>query len=1618
MDRLTAWCCKLLTSPQLKAWLKQQLLIPLLEYETRLKKLEVAIQNLKKDKEVLQHKVDEEENRYGRGIPDEVKNWIDGVNKIISEYDRFLGEEELHELAVFDLLASGGYLPKPGIRYRQSRKAHDITKKVNALQQKAKKDTLSYWLRPPSLAAFFSNVGYESFQSRDEIVKKIKAAFEDSNVKMIGLHGFSGVGKTTLVKEVAKEALDEKKFDVVTMANVTRNPDIRKIQGQIAEMLGMTLDEKSEIARATRIQMRLKNEKESVLIIFDDLWAKLDFNMLGIPSGDDDGLTNIEEKKSLEEMKTEGASKKKETEDALSMMKTKEPLSASNVTKTKETLSRYKGCKVLLISEIKQVLSSHMEGKEDSIFCLEVLKDKEAETLFKNKSGIGDTKSEFEKLAAQIAKKCEGLPMHIVTTARALKNQSRSTWEDVNRKLESQKLIGKPEFSTKLSYNLLENEEIKYTFLLCALMGHDALIMDLVKYCIGLGFLQGISRLREAKDRVYALVGKLKQSGLLSDSYSNDHFTMQAIVRSAALSIASEEDKHVFTMTKGEIDEWPDEDKLERYTAICLQQCDIIEGFPNILKCPRLRVFHVNNIDPSLKIPDNFFEGMNELKVLILTGFHLSPLPSSIKCLTKLRMLCLERCMLGEGLSIMGQLKKLRILSLSGSDFEKLPLELNELKKLQIFDISNCFKRQEIPSNVIKSFISLEELYMRNTFVEWNIEGGTNQRENASLSELRHLNWLTTLDIQIPNVDHLPKDLFFDKLYSYKIVIGDLKAYLETDFKMPEKYEASRFLAIQLKSCFDIHSQKGIKMLFNRVEILLLEDLNGVEDIFYRLNMQGFPDLKHLSIISNSEIQSLINPKYRQHPEKVFPKLESLHLYDLNNMGEICSCDLSTPSFEKLKVIKINMCDHLKNVFLLSVVRLLTILETIEVSQCKSLKEIVHASSPSEIEFPKFPELRSLTLKSLSELIGFFSRGETKKILFHEKVEVSKLERMELSSIQIDLIWSVKYSLSSNFQNLLHLDVNCCCNLEYLLSFPMAKNLKNLQSLFVSECEKMQHIFHKGQDFDAKMEGSIFPNLKNIKLSSMKSLSKIWAKVPLYSFGKLDTLIIEECDKLDTVFPRYMEGIFRSLCNLKVTNCESMEAIIDLENKKQDADGTNLQDIHLEALPKLKNIWRWNSDQEGFLNLNNLRKIWVHNCVSLQNIFPISVAKCLYNLEFLLVSNCYELREMVARGEGIKNNTSSHTPTFEFMKLTTVKILNLPKLRSFYSDDCELRFPALNDLTIELCDKLEPFQKTADAQSKSALFPEEVISKLKSMKIDLWHAKSSKSYIGEANNRRYNLEELHLSRFWNIEILYSFLHKNPKLKSLSLSDCSFKEVVPHKNLPETENLGVILELKSLKLIDLPELENIGFERDVVLQRIEFLVLNKCPNLFTIVPSSVSLTYLTNLEVVDCKGLKNLILPLTAKSLGQLKTMKVVKCESLEEIVGKEEENAGEVVIVFRHLETLELVSLKSLGSFCSSNSCIFEFPALEKLIVCACPKMEKFSEKVRNVPILQKIYIVQEKKKVMDVPILQKEKQKVRDVPISKKRYNEEEKEKRCYWKGELNATLQQISREKVRRFE
>jgi len=246
-------------------------------------------------------------------------------------------------------------------------------------------------------------------------------------------------------------------------------------------------------------------------------------------------------------------------------------------------------------------------------------------------------------------------------------------------------------------------------------------------------------------------------------------------------------------------------------------------------------------------------------------------------------------------------------------------------------------------------------------------------------------------------------------------------------------------------------------------------------------------------------------------------------------------------------------------------------------------------------------------------------------------------------------------------------------------------------------------------------------------------------------------------------------------------------------------------------------------------------------------------------------------------------------------------------------------------------------------------------------------------------HRMHNLQSVVLYGLKNVEVLFWFLHRLPNLKRLTLGCCHLKRIWA----PTTsrEKIGVVMQLQELELRSIWSLEEIGFEHEVLLQRVERLIIERCTNLTNLASSSVSFSYLTYLEVVNCM-MRNLMTCSTAKTLVQLRTMKVSSCTMMVEIIT---ENEGEEVqeVEFKLLRSLELVSLQNLTSFLSADKCDLKFPLLENLVVSECPKMRKFSQ-VLSAPNIQKVHVVAGEKD-------------------------------KWYWEGDLNATLQKHFTHQVR---
>ncbi|TYI03871.1 hypothetical protein ES332_A11G372900v1 [Gossypium tomentosum] len=574
--------------------------------------------------------------KNGENIYPEVNTWLAKADKMTdSELKEVKGLEDEAKNKCFI-----GLCPNFKARYQLSKKAGEDAAAVDELLQQGGFHKVSYRDVPQPLF-FVPPKDFKNFDSRRLMFNNIMEAVKDPNVNIIGVHGMPGVGKTTLVKEVVRQVKEDKLFDSVVMAVVTHTPDVQKIQDQIADMLGLKFEEQSMTGRASRLCQRLMKEK--ILVVLDDIWAKLDLMEVGIPLGDED-----------------------------------------------------QGCTILLTSRDLNVLLKDMDAKKS--FPIGVLEHEEAWHFFKKIIGDGVESPDLLPIATEVAKKCGGLPIAIRTLATFLRNEPPFVWEDALRLLSkpsSSNFNGVPTtvYSTiEWSYDRLQSEDHKQTFLLCSLMGHNASLDLLLVFAMGLGLFRGVSTIKEIRNKLLTVVSHLKASCLLLDGNTNMQFDMHDLISDVAMSIASKGNPLLVLRREHDLNDWPDDETMKECDKI---SCFSIGELPDQLKCPKLTFLGMGSKKPWMKIPTNFFKETNNLKVLLLGGMNLSSLPSSISLLGNLRALVLINCVLGD-IALIGELKNLESLNIVGSDIEMLPKEIGQLTKLKRLDLRGCSKLLEI----------------------------------------------------------------------------------------------------------------------------------------------------------------------------------------------------------------------------------------------------------------------------------------------------------------------------------------------------------------------------------------------------------------------------------------------------------------------------------------------------------------------------------------------------------------------------------------------------------------------------------------------------------------------------------------------------------------------------------------------------------------------------------------------------------------------------------------------------------------------------------------------------------------------------------------------------------
>ncbi|XP_050381609.1 probable disease resistance protein At4g27220 [Argentina anserina] len=760
---------------------------------------------------------------------------------------------------------------------------------------------------------------FEAFEATRRAIDELMEALKNDEVTSIGVYGMGGVGKTSMVKHVGAIAQENDIFHHVIMIVISQIPDMRKIQGTLADLLGLKLEEETEMGRAARLMEKIMKVNK-ILIILDDIWDTIDMSSIGIPSYDE-----------------------------------------------------LKRCNSKVLLTTRRVNVCHTMESQANIH-LSCLSEEDSWKLFVHKARKSfDKSTNFYDIARKVARKCAGLPVALIAVARALGDKDFRDWKEAARQLEVSEcanLDQKDVFSCiKLSYDYLDGNDAKSCLLLCCLFpeGHEIQIEDLMKYGFGVGLFRDVnSTIEDARVRANSSTNYLKASGLLLDGTRDGCIRVHNVIRNMTLSIAMSVDGHAsLVKTHCHLKEWP-VDTHDDYSAISLIGSNICK-LPKKLVCSKLQILLLQRNSDIRKIPKTFFQSPNDIRVLDLSETTISSLPLSFSLLTRLQSLHLDYCKHITDISVLGKLKKLETFSMRGCYIKKFPKEMGNLSNLRMLDLTKT-NVQIVPAQVISRLHRLEELYMKCSFGNWGskFEEGLPlfRGKKADFDELTSSSRLNILEVPISSVECLPQDVkFHPNWVSFDICIGIGRSIGSSSDAV--RYSRSLTLNTTMNSLPDWF----INVVAEKAEDLYYSHFHGLINLLEEHDRGRLHGLKYLSLDSLGAkvlLNTISNPRVSNEP--VFENLEGMYVSSLHFLEELCVGELPAGSLRNIKAVNVQSCSQLVKPLLQS--NLLHMLQNLKKLVCHKMHamEYVFGFKGQEPQHFLLTKLRVISLRHVANM--------------------------------------------------------------------------------------------------------------------------------------------------------------------------------------------------------------------------------------------------------------------------------------------------------------------------------------------------------------------------------------------------------------------------------------------------------------------------------------------------------------------------------------------------------------------------------------------------------------------------------------------------------------------------
>ncbi|KAL6288673.1 hypothetical protein ACE6H2_006183 [Prunus campanulata] len=1203
----------------------------LIYYDSNIESLKDALKKLDDKKNDVERSVDAAK-RNGATIKDQVQSWLEDVSKTFREAQELETKVNMQRRCLY------GLCPSLKSRYSLSRKTKKIAQAVLVLDLKLDEGLSNNVANPApleKLGSIISSDGFKGFESRKAVMNDVLSALKNEKSRIIGICGMGSVGKTTMVREIIKRLEGTSLFDDVVMATVSATVNIRTIQTEIADSLGMKFVEESESRRAQRLHERIKQSKR-ILIILDDVWSELKLQDVGI-------LFRVHE-----------------------------------------------GCKILLTSRNEEVCKAM--GCKDNIFGVQALHEKEAWELFRVTVGESlDNNLDLVHTAKLIADECKGLPIAIITIGKTLLSIDKNEWDTVHDQLKNSLPRNIPGMEhevyscIKLSYDKLESDEVKSCFLLCCLFpeDYDVPIEYLVRFMVrsfdaegGGGGWPGVQKVtnQEHCNAISLIDVKLDEDitdGLecpklellqlknssCSFEYSNhfirwgpttgnkdetsmasldevislsDHLNVLAIKIPKVQMLPNDEfllksQPIRFHVSIGQPISWSygEESFKYRMHGYLFENSLMLHGdVKEYLEIRAVRYFLKQSEDLSLHQTYNLKyvieelddeEGFQRLKVLSIKDDNdIEYLMNGIYWPRRrqpsfpiLKSVTFKNC------------HKLKVVCPG-----KLP-DKHSFMNLRSIEIDNCRELKYVFSlSVAQDLVQLQSFKVEKCHVEEIISKERMEDDNAS--HMITFPRLIVLKLSyISNIHGFYTGKQRDSTYEI------IKPNDESVNKMKETRNDNQVAGLTSSkskvaqvgaSCNALFPSNCISWLPNLEQLVL--DLLTSKQLNVVFDLEG-----HVSAFSKLQ------------------KLQVAYLYEIEHLWK--NVQPGFQGFQNVRSLIITHCGYLKYLCPYEIYKLLVNLQEVKLEICMNMKTIVLAAASTE--------------DSIHEE-GKETGGSGTMTLFPKLLNCFCLEK--LPSLERFCPDAYSFAWSSSTRTM---KVSKCPKLKTLGFAPVSKKLpvvaENLSDDHVRGREELG-----GASSSSSSTGSRCASL--VCLQSRPYTRNFTQILPRPVNREVTSTNLQTSSASD------------NLEDLNVQRCDLLEVIFLVQETPSTQAFDKLRELKLYKLPMLSHIWEKGLQvSSGF---GNLRSLDVWRCDNLRYLFSPHIAKLLTYLETIKVFHCSAMEKIVgeAKGEG-----ESIKDELTFPHLNSIELEDLPKLESFCSQTYTLKWPVLEKVRVEKCPK-------------------------------------------------------------------------------------------------------------------------------------------------------------------------------------------------------------------------------------------------------------------------------------------------------------------------------------------